>query len=620
MAGRPVWRLALAALWGAAILWLMSGTARMPVQEWVPALLVAAPVWLTVAALSAIRAGHARAQFVTPGRHGLPGLLHLGRLMLAAPAALIAGGGVVAWVLTEPRAPVLAGIAGIAALAMALLADRAWGPARRPFARPRPALWGGMIVGPAVAAVCAILPGPGDAVVTPANYREAIAARPTHDGPSHLLGWLVDFRAVIDGFFDALGLPVWFGLPVVTLFATLPIATAAVAFVLPRPAVARILSPTDADRPVASPMAIALATALGLILTVTGLQTLATLEAATGRAPVVSAEAPEPALPPHTGKPGPGQPPGGSTGPPPPRGPLIDLVNPSTLRQVIEQDRIGMYLCPPGTIAGIERDDARFAGLLDSHRTAARAAIIGGFDEMRANVPLFLDGYYSLSAEYLRTAHVLIGDGEDYLKRRLEDHLDTEGLTRALAPALDSLAALRRNHAALLEARAERLSACSTLPSDAAVTITDSRPPDFLAPPFPEDMIAVEFRLAGSLGAGTLAGVATAKVVAKAGLSGAFRTAAATLAKLATSRAMTLGGGILIGAGGGGAVGSVIPGAGTVGGAVIGGVVGGAAVMFGVDWTLLQLEEAISRDEFRADLLAAIDLAEADLLDQYGLR
>jgi len=52
----------------------------------------------------------------------------------------------------------------------------------------------------------------------------------------------------------------------------------------------------------------------------------------------------------------------------------------------------------------------------------------------------------------------------------------------------------------------------------------------------------------------------------------------------------------------GGALGSVIPVAGTVVGGMIGGIIGGVLV----DAALLKLEEIISREEFKREIIAAI--------------
>lgn len=103
-----------------------------------------------------------------------------------------------------------------------------------------------------------------------------------------------------------------------------------------------------------------------------------------------------------------------------------------------------------------------------------------------------------------------------------------------------------------------------------------------------------------SVGAGVGAAV-TAKVVGK----GIFKAAAKAVAKMAASKVAGAGGGAVIG----GVIGSVVPGAGTVVGGVIGGVVGGVIA----DATLLKLEESISRDEFKQEIVSTIHTARTEL-------
>jgi hypothetical protein len=48
-------------------------------------------------------------------------------------------------------------------------------------------------------------------------------------------------------------------------------------------------------------------------------------------------------------------------------------------------------------------------------------------------------------------------------------------------------------------------------------------------------------------------------------------------------------------------------------------VVGGLGIGVATDWALLRLEEAISREAFEAEILAAIDAAEAEALAGLGV-
>ena len=74
--------------------------------------------------------------------------------------------------------------------------------------------------------------------------------------------------------------------------------------------------------------------------------------------------------------------------------------------------------------------------------------------------------------------------------------------------------------------------------------------------------------------------------------------------------------GNIAGAGGalaGATIGSIVPGVGTAIGAVAGGVIVGGATAVGIDFALLKIDEAMSRDEFKRELVAAIQEARDEI-------
>jgi phage tail tape-measure protein len=83
------------------------------------------------------------------------------------------------------------------------------------------------------------------------------------------------------------------------------------------------------------------------------------------------------------------------------------------------------------------------------------------------------------------------------------------------------------------------------------------------------------------------------------------------LAKVVASK--TVGGAAAgaAGAAAGATAGTVVPGVGTAVGAVIG-FIGGLVVGVSVDKLLIELEEAISREEFKKSILSAIDEARVE--------
>ncbi len=123
---------------------------------------------------------------------------------------------------------------------------------------------------------------------------------------------------------------------------------------------------------------------------------------------------------------------------------------------------------------------------------------------------------------------------------------------------------------------------------------------DMMAMPIHADLVALDTRAAGSTVAAGIVGVVTGKIASKI----IFKTAVKAVAKAATAKAV----GTAAGAGIGFAIGSVVPVVGTVIGGLIGGVVGGVAM----DAGLLKLEEAISREDFKKEILASIRHAQEE--------
>jgi hypothetical protein len=236
------------------------------------------------------------------------------------------------------------------------------------------------------------------------------------------------------------------------------------------------------------------------------------------------------------------------------------------------------------------------------------------FDRMEVNVDAYLDWYYSVFAEYARIANLLVGELENHMAEKMEEKLlqgvDMRDLEQAIQTAL-------REHEAALRAYQEKVERImaenqvepapgSQFEVERQVTMNDL----FTH----EDTISVRTRMFAS-GAGGVAGgvsgvfsaVMVKKIVSKVAAKNVFKLAAKSVAKLAAGKAAGSAGGAAAGAAAGAAIGSVVPILGTAAGAVIGGIVGGVATGLAVDKTLLVLEEAVSRDEFKQEILASIN-------------
>jgi hypothetical protein len=238
---------------------------------------------------------------------------------------------------------------------------------------------------------------------------------------------------------------------------------------------------------------------------------------------------------------------------------------------------------------------------------------------MRANVPAYLDAYYGLAAEYARVGSLLIGDYEAYVQEQLRTHLE---LGQPFAAFEAELAAVEAGIAAELAAFRSEVTAVlaenevASLEGIAPEIVAVSTTADLLAALEFDEIITFPTRFKASIAAGavTVGAVVATKAITKLAAKETIHLAAMALAKLAGGKLAAGGAGALGGAFIGGAIGSLVPGAGTAAGAFIGGAVGGLVVGVGADFLLLKLEEELSRDAFQAEILEAIDAAEAEFL------
>lgn len=283
-------------------------------------------------------------------------------------------------------------------------------------------------------------------------------------------------------------------------------------------------------------------------------------------------------------------------------------------------ERIGAEYFAPGTIAALERARRVALARLELSQQELRAQTDAAFAAMAGNVDAYLDWYYSLGAEYARIGHLLAGDLDAYMARKFAETLAQEELFRGVERALAESLVNSAEATALYERLSSNLLAQNRIDAAApqVVVVQSLELGDVLAPPEHAELLGVQNRLLASGGgalAGAVGGVIAGKLVAKVVTKGSFKLATQAVAKLAASKAAgtTLGAGA--GATTGGAIGSVVPGLGTALGALIGGVLGGLAVGVGIDKALIEFEEAVGREAFRAELLQALDEARAEYLD-----
>ena len=259
------------------------------------------------------------------------------------------------------------------------------------------------------------------------------------------------------------------------------------------------------------------------------------------------------------------------------------------------------------------------------------SAVEAAFAPVHDRVGDFADWYYSLTGEYLRYAHAIGGDMSDYLREKLRETLfvpaaldaNVDNMFDALnaeitARLKQSGGRLSENLALVLEAHARPLRPGEPLIGDTldldalltgrlAVTARDIDRQLFSALAATGTGVAV----AKGLGA-----VVMKKTLAKVAGTKTFGLAASLLGKLAAKTAVK-GGGVLAGAGSGAAL--CAP---SGPGAVVCGAVGGLIAWLVTDKMAIELDEALNRDEFEADIHAAIDAQQkalkAQLRQVYG--
>lgn len=277
-----------------------------------------------------------------------------------------------------------------------------------------------------------------------------------------------------------------------------------------------------------------------------------------------------------------------------------------TLNQVqIEVERIDNAYYAPGTIKLIELEKAAVLRKVDLSRSLLEGQVDRAFDQLAGNVDSYLDWYYSLKGEYTRIAKLMTGEIETYMERTLAEKLKEEEAFKPIAVALDAAFAMRQTAATEYQQSVKEIldKGRMSVPESSVKAIANIGLDGILTLPSHADEVTLRSRLASGAVATGVGGAVAAKIASK----GMFKAAAKALSKVAVSKAT----GTAVGAGVGMAAGSFIPGAGTI----IGGVIGGVLAGLFVDKALLKLEEAISREGFKNEILVTIGESRMNLKD-----
>ena len=278
-------------------------------------------------------------------------------------------------------------------------------------------------------------------------------------------------------------------------------------------------------------------------------------------------------------------------------------------------EQIGDGFFKEGTIAQLEMAKIEALHTVEISLIHLEAQTDRAFDRLKGNVDQYLDWYYSLVGEYTRIANLLVGELQDYMVKKLEESLQQGDAFKEVEVALNSALSEYGTARQLYQQAAEKiLNENRATPAGSSFQVVQKVSlKEMLDPPIHQDMIGMQHRLMAGGVSGAAAGAVTAvvvkKIIAKIMGKNALKLAAKALTKVVVSKTAGSIGGAGVGAAAGAAIGSVVPFLGTAVGAVIGGIVGGIIVGVTVDKMLIELEEVINRDEFKREIISAINEA-----------
>lgn len=295
--------------------------------------------------------------------------------------------------------------------------------------------------------------------------------------------------------------------------------------------------------------------------------------------------------------------------------------NPETIeeihasRQVVVQkvEMIGDEYYKPGTAAQIEQAYLDSLSKMEASLGKLRETTGTGFQQMTDNVDAYLDWYYSLPGEYERIVALATGVLENWMAEKLQNYLMKGNVfgpvQLSIEEVLQSNQQLRNEHMQkveqiLAENRVERLD------NSQLEVVRHASLSALKEPPVHSVIVNLENRMliSGGIGtAGAITGAIAGKITAKVAGKGIIKLGAQALIKVTAGKAVSALGGAAAGAATGAALGSFIPGIGTAIGAAIGGIIGGITIGLTVEKLLLMLEEAFSREEFKLQILQAIE-------------
>lgn len=247
-----------------------------------------------------------------------------------------------------------------------------------------------------------------------------------------------------------------------------------------------------------------------------------------------------------------------------------------------------------GTLREIEITKASIYG---ESRMELEKAVNKTYDEMEANVDKYLDWYYSLGAEYSRIYRLLTGSVEEYMQEKLRKAIaPSEGLNQAFAVFKENTEKAKAEVEKILQQN--RLN----LKDGQYKVVINTNLEDVYKKNEIKNIISLKERLFFSTGVSLAAGAIASKMAGKIASKTAFKTASKAAVKMAAKK-------------GAGAALSTVTGAFTsVFTSPIGGAAIGIATGVALDKGMLKLEEAINRDNYKSEIISALEESRRETL------
>lgn len=283
-------------------------------------------------------------------------------------------------------------------------------------------------------------------------------------------------------------------------------------------------------------------------------------------------------------------------------------------------EKIDDILFSEGTLEEI--DQARIQALqnVDASLALVEEKAIEAFIQMENNVDTYLDWYYSLTAEYGRIGTLLVGNLEEYMIEHLTEALMQGDVFEEVENAFNAAMEDHTEAQRIYQQSVEGIMAANRVepnPQDSVEISRLTALSDILSPPAHQDMLNFDQRMrlsGGGAAAGAISTVVISKIIAKIVGKNTIKLAATATAKVVASKAVGSGAGAGAGAVTGAAIGSIVPGLGTAIGAAVGGIIGGIAAGITIDKGLIEIEEWMNRDIFKAEIIQAIQEAQLEFM------